>query len=164
MPIAVDPALLEAVRGCRLAAELTPEQTARLASLMEMHVLPAGHLLALEGTGDQRLYVLLHGTLSVVKARGQPEENVLATLVAGDLAHELGFVDGAPRYASLVAASEARVLVLERDRLESLLDSEPRIVWRVMCAIVRAVHQVQRRLALQAAELAHYVYKTHGRY
>ncbi len=159
-----DTALLDAVRGCRLAEQLTPEQAATLAGLMQLQVLPAGHLLALEGTADQRLYVVLEGTLGVVKSRGQPEESLLATLVAGDLAHELGFLDGAPRYASLVATTDARVLLLERDRLESLLDTEPRILYRVMCAIVRAVHQVQKRLSVQATELANYVYKTHGRY
>ncbi len=160
----VDSERLDAVRACRLAAELSPEQTLQLAELMTMQRLPAGQLVAAEGSADSRLYAIVSGTLAVVKARGQPEEQVLATLGARDLVHELGFIDGAPRYASLVATTDARVLVLEKAQLEGLLEREPRVVWHVMCAIVRAVHEVQRRLSLQASELAHYVYKTHGRY
>ena len=41
----------------------------------------------------------------VVRHLGTPDETVLATLYAGDLAHELGFLDGMPRHASLVATS-----------------------------------------------------------
>jgi CRP-like cAMP-binding protein len=57
-----------------------------------------------------------------------------------------------------------RVLGLERAKLEALLDSQPHIVYRVMRAIVRRVHQTQHRLAAQSAELQNYVFKQHGRY
>ena len=57
-----------------------------------------------------------------------------------------------------------RVLVLEREKLESLIDSHPRILYRVMCAIVRTVHRVQTRLSMQASELTNYIVKQHGRY
>jgi hypothetical protein len=33
-----------------------------------------------------------------------------------------------------------------------------------MRGIVRIVHEVQRRLSVQNAELTNYLYKTHGRY
>ena len=48
--------------------------------------------------------------------------------------------------------------------LESLIDAQPRIVYEVMCAIVRAAHRVQARLSVQAVELMNYVFKQHGRY
>ena len=50
------------------------------------------------------------------------------------------------------------------DDLEGLLDSNPHLVYRVMRAIVRVVHELQRRLSMQTAELTNYLYKTHGRY
>jgi hypothetical protein len=34
----------------------------------------------------------------------------------------------------------------------------------VMAAIVRTVHRVQTRLAMQSEELRNYIYKQHGRY
>jgi hypothetical protein len=33
-----------------------------------------------------------------------------------------------------------------------------------MCSIVRAVHRLQTRLSMQAAELTNYIVKQHGRY
>lgn len=159
-----DPTLYEAVRACPLAVDLTPEQTAVLAGLVSLESFQPKQVLASEGTTDNRLYVVVEGSLGVVKHRGTPDETLLATLKPGDFAHELGFLDGAQRYASLVALNEVRVLVLERERLESLIDTQPRILYRVMCAIVRTVHRIQTRLSVQATELTNYITKQHGRY
>ena len=160
-----DPALVRSrAQPARLAQDLTPEQTAVLAGLVSLASFRAKDVLAREGTTDNHLYVVVDGSLGVVKHLGTPDETLLATLNAGDFAHELGFLDGAERYASLVAASDARVLVLEREKLESLIDTHPRILYRVMCAIVRTVHRVQTRLSMQATELTNYIVKQHGRY
>jgi CRP/FNR family transcriptional regulator, cyclic AMP receptor protein len=161
---ASDSTLDHAVRACPLAAGLSPPQVDVLAAAVELHSFPAGEVLAREGAVDDRLIVIVDGTLDVIRHIGTPGESVLATLHAGDLAHELGFLDGTPRNASLVAAEPARVLVLTRKALESLIDTQPRIVYEVMCAIVRAAHRVQAKLSVQAVELMNYVFKQHGRY
>ncbi len=161
---AIDPALFDAVRTSRLAQDLTPEQVGVLATVVRLASFRDKEVLAREGGADNRLYVIVEGSLGVVKHLGTPDETLLATLNAGDFAHELGFLDGAERYASLVAARDSKVLVLEREQLESLLDSHPRIVYRVMCAIVRTVHRIQSRLSMQASELTNYIVKQHGRY
>jgi CRP-like cAMP-binding protein len=92
------------------------------------------------------------------------EEVTLNAIRPGDVVGELSFLDGATRYASLVALSETRVLGLSRSALEGLLDTHPKVVYHVMRAIVRVVHEIQRRLSMQTAELTNYLYKTHGRY
>ena len=56
------------------------------------------------------------------------------------------------------------MLFLEREKLESLIDSHPRILYHVMCAIVRTVRRVQTRLSMQATELTNYIVKQLGRY
>lgn len=157
-------ATYDAVRACPLSQELSDEQTAVLAALMQMESYAAHQVVAQEGHSDNRLYVVAEGTLSVIKQVGGPEESLLVSLKPGDFAHELGFLDGAQRYASLVAGTAARVLVLERQALESLIETHPVILYRVMCSIVRTVHRVQTRLAVQASELTNYIVKQHGRY
>ncbi len=159
-----DPSLVAAVQTSRLAQDLTPEQKAVFAGAVDLATYRAKDVLAREGASDNHLYEVVEGTLGVVKNLGTAEETLLATLHPGEFAHELGFLDGAERYASLVASTDARVLVLERERLESLVDTHPRIVYRVMAAIVRTVHRVQTRLAMQSAELSNYIFKQHGRY
>jgi len=159
-----DPATYEALRASPLANELTPEQTAVVARLVSLESVHPKHVLGREGTTDNHLVVVVEGSLGVVKHLGKPNETLIAILNIGDFAHELGFLDGAERHASLVAATEARVLILEREKLESLIDTHPQILYRLMCAIVRTVHRVQTRLSMQASELTNYIVKQHGRY
>ncbi len=161
---ASDSTLDHAVRTCPLAAGLSPPQVDVLAAAVELHSFPAGEVLAREGAVDDRLIVIVDGTLDVIRHPDTPGQTVLATLHAGDFAHELGFLDGTPRYATLVATSPTRVLMLDRARLESLIEVQPRVVYAVMCSIVRAVHRLQTRLSMQAAELTNYIVKQHGRY
>ena len=155
---------LAALRSTKLAAELDDAQCRVLAEIVTLHDLKQGEVLAREGTVDNHLYVILSGVLGVVKNAGTEDAVTINTLHPGDFVGEMGFMDGSELYASKVALGDAHVLTLERERLESLLDTHPQIVYRVMRAIIRVVHQIQRRLSMQQAELSNYIYKQHGRY
>ena len=158
------PTPYDALRSTKLAAELSDDQCRVLAGLLALRDLKQGETLAREGTVDNHLYVILRGTLGVIKNAGTDHEVTINTLSAGDFAGELGFMDGTELYASKVALGDTEVLGLEREKLETLLTTHPVIVYRVMRAIIRVVHQIQRRLAMQQAELSNYIYKQHGRY
>jgi CRP-like cAMP-binding protein len=121
-------------------------------------------VLVREGVADNHLYAVVSGKLGVIKHASTPDEERLATMQAGDFAGELAFLDGTERFASLVALEDMQVLGLEREKFESLVDTHPQIVYRVMRAIVRTVHLLQRRLSMESHELRNYVYKQHGRY
>jgi len=154
----------DALRSTKLAGELSDDECRVLAQHVTVRSLKQGETLAQEGTVDNHLYVLLRGTLGVIKNAGTEHELTINTLSAGDFVSEMGFLDGSILYASKVALGDSLVLSLERERLESLLATNPWIVYRVMRSIIRVVHQIQRRLAMQQAELSNYIYKQHGRY
>jgi CRP-like cAMP-binding protein len=158
------PNRLDALRQSRLATELTDEQCSVLSDLVTLRELKDGEVLVKEGEADNHLYVIVRGLLRVAKNVGSAEEVTFFTIGTGDFADELSFMDGSKHYASLLAVGETRVLGLERERLESLLTARPDIVYKVMRAIIRAVHQIQRRLSMQSVELTNYIYKQHGRY
>jgi CRP-like cAMP-binding protein len=159
-----DQALVEALRHSRLGAELGDEQLEKLAGHLAFRDLEPGEVLVPQGTSDNHLYVIVRGALGVVRDAGTSEHVTLLTLTAGDLVGELSFIDETPHYASLVATTPTRVFGLERQRLETLLATEPVIVYRVMRAIVRTVHEIQRRISMHATELTNYIYKQHGKY
>ncbi len=159
-----DPNLVATLRASRLAAELSDAETAVLAGAMTQRRLQAGDVLVQEGRADDHFYLVVKGALGVVKGAGTAEPVTLNTLSAGDFAGELSWLDGAQRYASLVALGDTEVIGLDRTRLEDLLAAHPWLVYRVMRAIVRAVHQIQYRLSMQQSELQNYIYKQHGKY
>jgi len=159
-----DPVVVAAMKGSKLAPELTEGQLATLADIAALRNLGAGEVLVPEGTSDNHLYVLVSGALAIVRGAGTAEPVTLFTLAPGDFVGEMSFIDATPHYASVVAVGSTRVVGLEREKLESLLPSHPEIVYRVMRAIIRAVHVIQRRLSMQSVELTNYIYKQHGRY
>jgi len=163
-PTDLQPGAIQALQASKLAPELTPAELETLARHVVFRDLQGGEILVPEGTSDNHLYVPVHGALGVVKNAGRPEAVTLYTLTPGDLVGELSFIDGTPHYAALVAIGATRVLGLEREHLESLLITHPVLVYRVMRAIVRTAHAIQRRLSMQQAELTNYIYKQHGRY
>ena len=163
--MAVGEDVLALVRNSALAVELTGDQCAVLARLISVRDLADGEILVAEGASDNYLYVIVSGALAVARQREADGEWInLHLLTRGDLAGELGFMDGRPHHAALRATGATRVLCLSRELLESLLEREPVIVYRVMRAILRVVHIILHRMAMQASELTNYVYKVHGRY
>jgi CRP/FNR family transcriptional regulator, cyclic AMP receptor protein len=157
-------AILAGLSSSKLAVELNEAERRILADAMRPRDLQQGEVLVREGSADDHLYVVLSGVLGVVKGAGMEEEVTLNAIRPGNMVGELSFLDGASRYASLVALSDTRVLGLSRSDLEALLETNPKVVYHVMRAIVRVVHDIQRRMSMQTAELTNYLYKTHGRY
>lgn len=155
---------IAALRASRLAADLNESEFAVLAAQVAVRDLADGEVLVREGASDDNLYVVASGLVGVVKYIETDTKLTVATLNVGDLAGEMSFVDGTLYRSSLVAVGNARVLGLARERLESLLATHPAVVYHVMRAIIRTVHETQRRLAHQAVELSNYIYKQHGRY
>ena len=159
-----DQALVLALQQSHLSRELSPEQVATLAAHLVFRDLKSDEVLVREGSSDDHLYVIVSGVLGVIKNSGTPEAVTLFALNVGDLVGELSFIDQTPHYASLVAVGPTRVFELDREDLEALLLQHPQLVYRVMRAIIRTVHQIQRRLSMQSVELTNYIYKQHGKY
>ncbi len=152
------------VRSTPLAVELTDEQCEVLAGIIDSRTLQDGDMLIREGKVDNSLHVVVKGMLAVVKDTGGGDMVTLHILKAGDLAGELGFMDGMEHSASLRSIGETEVFSLERESFESLLAEHPALVYRVMRAIIRQVHAIVRRMNTQYVELTNYITKQHGRY
>jgi CRP/FNR family transcriptional regulator, cyclic AMP receptor protein len=155
---------LELVRNSALAAELTGDECRVLAGLVTTRDLADGEVLVHPGESDNHLHVVVSGMLAVASRGDDGKWVTLHALTKGQTAGELAFMDGKPHYAALVATGATRVFTLEREKLESLLQTHPNIVYRVMRSIFRIVHDLLHRMAFQASELTNYIYKQHGKY
>ena len=153
-----------ALRQSPLAAEMNDAEIGALAGIVEIRDCRGGETLVEEGSSDSHLFIPLSGKIEITRLDEHNEPTVLHTLRAGELAGELSFMGGEPRYASLVAGGPTRVLVLDRLRLEQLLTSHPVVVYKTMRAVMRVAHHVQRRLSRQMIDMQHYLYRTGGKY
>lgn len=155
---------IEALRKTPLAAELDDVELQALARVIEIRDCEDGELLVEEGARDAHLFVPVSGKIDINRRDEHGEWSVIHTLRPGDLAGELSFMDGEPRFANLVANGATRVLVLEREAFEGLLVSHPVVVYKTMRAIMRVAHRVQRRMNAQLSDMQRYLFRTGGKY
>jgi CRP-like cAMP-binding protein len=146
-----------------LGSELDKAECDVLATKMGIQALHAGETLVREGEARRTLFVLAEGRLNVCKQVGGNEETVYQMRI-GECAGTRAFIDGSVRKAALCADTDGTVLTLEPEAFESLIDSQPRLVYKLMRAIFRITHANLMRVNLETAELRNYMLKTGGRY
>jgi CRP/FNR family transcriptional regulator, cyclic AMP receptor protein len=146
-----------------LGAELTPDECMALGGVMGVESVPAGRTLVREGEARRTLFVLAEGRLNVCKDVNGQEETVYQMRI-GECAGTRAFIDGSPRKAALCTDTDSLVLTLEPEAFEGLIETEPRLVYKVMRAIFRITHSNLMRVNLESAELRNYMMKTGGRY
>lgn len=148
----------------RLSHELDADCLDTLARRVCAREVKAGEFLIEAGHQDDSLHILISGKLEVISPSLGSEPVTLAVLSPGDLAGEMSFVDGAPHAVGLRALVPCEVISISSKDLESLVESHPRVVYQVMRTIVRAAHDIVRRMNLQYVEMTRYFYKSSGRY
>jgi CRP/FNR family cyclic AMP-dependent transcriptional regulator len=107
----------ELVKSSPRAAELSDEQCDTLAGVIRVSGLKANEFLLEEGRTDDSLHVVASGKLEVVKVDKGGDYVTLHVLQPGDMAGELGFIDGAPHSAGLRAIGECEVFNIHRGDL-----------------------------------------------
>ncbi len=159
--------VINALRCSTLSEELRDSEIELLGSLITVREYKAGASILKPGDTELKDALLILGSGDVeANANTGGEQMTLHMLQTGDLAGIIGFVGGNVMQisATTVAKTDSKVLVLERARFESLLNSQPAIVYYVMRGIVRHVHGIVRRMNTQSVEMNNYIHKTHGRY
>jgi CRP-like cAMP-binding protein len=159
--------VINALRCSTLSEELRDSEIEQLASLITVRDYKAGEYILKPGDTEVKDSLLILGSGDVeATANTGGEQMTLHLLQPGDLAGIIGFVGGNVMQisATTVAKTDSKVLVLERSRFESLLNSQPAIVYYVMRGIVRHVHGIVRRMNTQSVEMSNYIHHTHGRY
>jgi CRP-like cAMP-binding protein len=162
-----DELVMNALRNSSLSEELRDSEIEHLASIITIREYKAGEFILQPGETALKdsLLILGSGDVEATAATGG-EQMTLHMLQMGDLAGIIGFVGGNVLQisATIVAKTDSKVLVLERSRFESLLNSQPAIVYYVMRGLARHVHGIVRRMNTQSIEMNNYIHKTHGRY
>lgn len=147
-----------------LGTELESDEIKALAGVISIQHLHDNDILIKEGAIDDALHIVINGRLAATRNTGGDEYVTLHTLHAGDMAGAMGFIDGTEHSATLRALCDTDVYTLERKAFESLLESHPALVYKVMRSIIRSVHATLMRMNRQFVEMNNYIMKEHGRY
>ena len=102
--------------------ELTPDQLAKIAAIVQPETLRVGQKVFEAGSESDAFYLIKRGAVMVKKGT-----MVLATPQAGDCIGEISFIDRGKRSATVAAIEETELLAVSFVALDELFIREPRL-------------------------------------
>lgn len=156
----------DTLRTSTITEELSDAEVDIISELFEVLDFKAGEEIIRPGLDQpDNLYILAHGEIQV-KIQSKEGEAAIHVLKPGDLAGIITFAGGTSAHisATLSAVGNTKVLGLPKAKFETLINTHPMIMYKVMRGVVRDVHGIVRRMNAESAELSNYIYRVHGRY
>lgn len=135
----------EVLAGIPLFSRLGNRQLRELVRQSFVAEYVKGDVVLLAGERPDFLYVILSGTARVV---GKPEARLLGD---GDYFGELALLDGDPRSASVVAASELHVIKIPAPAFREAIERDPEIALVIMRELSRRLRRAERAGASRLA-------------
>lgn len=99
-----------------------------------------------EGERDTRLFVVLRGTVEVIKSYGTKQQRCLGELGEGSFFGELALLDQEPRSATVVAKSDVETLCLAEFNLLEELDRHPPLALELIRTLTQRLRSVEALL------------------
>ena len=144
--VSVDTSLAEiqdALDKTGMFADLTHEELSMIATIAEFGNYTRGDYLTQQNQVGNRLFLIMLGSVDIYI---DPTIPPVATLEAGSLLGEMGFIDNVEAAANALAASDKlQTIELSYAELATLLETEPRIGYTVMRNFARDLSDKLRR-------------------
>jgi CRP-like cAMP-binding protein len=123
--------------GVRLFRQFSESDCAAVSARLGERALRQGQVLFREGEAGHEMFIVRRGTIVVSKAVTGKVEQVLSRLTAGDFFGEMSLFDRSPRSATIQAETDVRLLVLDRDNFQELINVNPRAAVGLLQALVQ---------------------------
>jgi CRP-like cAMP-binding protein len=111
----------------------------RIATLSRIVEMPAGSVVTSLGEPGDSFFVIIDGTVTARTPIGAGRQ-----LQPGDFFGEMSLLDGEPRSATIEAATDLRLLVVDRAHFWRLLEETPDLVSRILTILSRRVRRLEQ--------------------
>ncbi|HEY8090255.1 MAG TPA: cyclic nucleotide-binding domain-containing protein, partial [Polyangiaceae bacterium] len=132
-------------RAAQMFPRLTPAQMDRISRIGRRRAVHAGEVLFDYGDKNTPFFVVVSGTVDVVRPVGDREEPV-TVWHPGEFSGEMNMLSSRLTLARARVASDGEVIVVDRDALRALVQRDPELSELIMRAFIL------RRTALMAAD------------
>ncbi len=127
-----------------LFSGLQKEELTGLAERVQPHTFDAGEEIISEGDSDRRLFVVVHGSVDVIKGRGLRNERKLCTLGPRNYFGEMALIDDLARSASVVAKETTEVLSLDQRDFRKEIESNPEVAFQLLKELSQRVRALEK--------------------
>jgi CRP-like cAMP-binding protein len=134
-----------------LPSSVRPEDTGYFVRRSYEREYRAGEVICDVGEGPSPLYVIQAGQVELLRD-GADGPRTVARHGPGEFFGEMGVLASRPRNVRAVAASDARVLELDRDTFEAMCVERPEIALRMIRRLAARLVDLEQRLAALGAD------------
>lgn len=136
-------ATVEQLASISVFTQLQPEQLASLQPYTLVQTYHTGEIVSHEGDRlPPRLYALINGLLRVSKTATTGKETILRTLANGDIFAAPALFGNGIAPATVIAETEAQVLLVDRDALLTVIQAYPDIALNMMAVFNQRLQQL----------------------
>lgn len=151
----IDPRML---REMSFFSDLTDTELATVAAITKQQDFKVGETIFKESQDGAAIYVIKKGEVKACKTAPDGELFTLTIMKDGDIFGEMSFLDGRPRSATVVAISDLETYVIEKNDFESIVDANPRIIYKLLKNIVFTIHSIVRGMNSRYIEMINYMW------
>jgi CRP/FNR family cyclic AMP-dependent transcriptional regulator len=146
------PETLAFLRDVRVFETFSDSDLAAVAERLRQRELRGRQILFREGDRGEEMFIVRRGTILISKAVTGKVEQVLVRVEPSDFFGEMTLFDGSPRSATAQAETDVELLVLGRDSLQGLTETNPSAAAAFFYAMVKVFMERLRRSTSQVAE------------
>lgn len=122
-------------------APLPSDQVRAIANATSLHNYHRGDTIIRRGQRGEHLFVVLDGSVDIIREGKQGTESVIARLGRNDCFGEMSLLTGEPCSATVRAASAVKLMSLHRSDFERLLDESPSISRRLFVVLAQRLRK-----------------------
>jgi CRP/FNR family transcriptional regulator/CRP/FNR family cyclic AMP-dependent transcriptional regulator len=138
-PVTSRDARIQHLQRVPLFSGFSESELRRVADLSKIVEVPAGTVVTQMGEPGDSFVVIIDGTVAVRTAVGAGSQ-----LRPGDFFGEMSLLDGEPRSATIAAATDLRLLVVDRSHFWRLMDETPELIRRILTILSRRVRRLEQ--------------------
>jgi len=127
------------LRRVSLFTDCAEAELRRIADISRIVEARAGAILTEAGTPGDSFFFIIDGRVSVETQVGFGDP-----LHPGDFFGEMSLLDGEPRSATVTAATDVRLLIVDRSQFWRLLNETPDLVRRILVVLSRRVRRLEQ--------------------
>ena len=131
------------LRSVPLFSDVDGSDLQWISEIMKEKTYPTGETLFYENDEGDALYIIMKGSVKVVK--GREKQVTLAILEVGDCFGEMG-IFGEPRSASIEVQEEATLLIIKRDDFQRLILTRPHISFSLFKTLSSRLRETNAKL------------------
>jgi ATP/ADP translocase len=127
---------------------LSASELAAIASVTEEVEYPAGDIVIKEGEAGETMFLIMNGTVSVIKGEAKEggQEIELARIGTGDYFGEMALFEDAVRSATIRTAEESRFLVLHKQEFTEIVREYPQIALHICKALSSRMRKLHEKI------------------